>query len=100
MRCASASLLSARNRMAQPGQLSSLIALPILSAVLASKPVYRGGTETAALAVIDEKIRANTGAVLDKARRTGALPRSAALSPAIERVRRAMQTRRWDGVVA
>jgi glutamate dehydrogenase (NAD(P)+) len=60
---------------------------------------YRGGTETAALAVIDEKIRANTGAVLDEARRTGALPRSAALSLATERVRRAMQTRRWDAAV-
>ena len=60
---------------------------------------YRGGTERAALAVIDEKIRANTGAVLDEARRTGALPRSAALSLATEQVRRAMQTRRWDAAV-
>ena len=99
MACANVSSLSARNRMAQPGQLSSLISPPILSAVLASKPVYRGGTETAALAVIDEKIRANTGAVLDEARRTGALPRSAALSLATEQVRRAMQTRRWDAAV-
>lgn len=61
---------------------------------------YRGGSETAALAVIDEKIRANTGAMLDEVRRTGALPRTAALSLATERVRRAMQTRRWEGGVA
>jgi long-chain acyl-CoA synthetase len=38
MRCASALLLSARIRKARPVQLSSLISLPILSAVRASKP--------------------------------------------------------------
>ena len=57
---------------------------------------YRGGTEKAALALIAEKIRANTEAVLDEVRRTGALPRTAAVSLATERVRRAMRTRRWD----
>jgi glutamate dehydrogenase (NAD(P)+) len=57
---------------------------------------YRGGTETAALAYIDEKIRANTKAVLDEGRRTGALPRKAAMALATERIRRAMRTRRWD----
>jgi glutamate dehydrogenase (NAD(P)+) len=57
---------------------------------------YHGGTERAALALIDEKIRSNTEAVLGEARRTGALPRTAAASLASERVRRAMWTRRWD----
>jgi len=57
---------------------------------------YRGGTEGAAFAFIDEKIRANTEAVLDEVRRTGALPRAAALALARERVRRAMRTRRWE----
>ncbi len=38
MRCASVSLLLEQNQMAWPGQLSSLITLPILSAVLAGKP--------------------------------------------------------------
>ena len=61
---------------------------------------YRGGTEAAALALIDEKIRANIEAMLEEVRRTGALPRIAALSLATERVRRAMRTRRWDGGVA
>jgi glutamate dehydrogenase (NAD(P)+) len=59
---------------------------------------YRGGTETAALAFTAEKIRANTAAVLGEVRRAGALPRSAALSLATERVRRAMRTRRWDAM--
>jgi glutamate dehydrogenase (NAD(P)+) len=57
---------------------------------------YRGGTETATLALIAKKIRANTEAVLDEVRRTGALPRTAAVSLATERVRRATRTRRWD----
>ena len=57
---------------------------------------YLGGTETAALALINEKIRNNTEAVLDEVRRTGALPRTAAVSLATERVRRVMRTRRWD----
>ena len=57
---------------------------------------YRGGTEAAALALIAEKIRANTAAVLDEVRRIGALPRTAAVSLATERVWQAMRTRRWD----
>ena len=52
-------------------------------------------TETAALTLIHEKIRANTEAMLDEVRRTHALPRIAALWLATERVCRAMQTRRW-----
>ena len=37
--------------------------------VICAAVEYRRGTETVALAVIDEKIRANTRAVLDEARR-------------------------------
>ena len=57
---------------------------------------YRGGTEGAALVSIDEKIRANTKAVLDEVRRKGVSPRTAATSLAIKRVHQAMRTRRWD----
>jgi glutamate dehydrogenase (NAD(P)+) len=67
--------------------------------VICAAVEYRGGTETAALALIDEKIRSNTEAMPDEVRRTDALPRTAALSLATERVRRAMRTRRWDGAV-
>jgi glutamate dehydrogenase (NAD(P)+) len=68
--------------------------------VICAAVEYRGGTETAALTLIDEKIRANTEAMLDEVRRTDALPRTAALSLSTERVQRAMGTRRWDGTVA
>jgi glutamate dehydrogenase (NAD(P)+) len=68
--------------------------------VICAAVEYRGGPETAALTLIDEKIRANTETMLDEVRRTDVLPRTAALSLATERVRRAMRTRRWDGAVA
>ena len=57
---------------------------------------YQGGTEAAAVAAIDEKIRANTAAVLDLMRSNGALPRPAALALAKTRIERAMATRCWD----
>ena len=63
--------------------------------VICAAVEYRGGTEGAALVSIDEKIRANTKAVLDEVRRTGVLPRTAATSLASERVHRAIRTRRW-----
>lgn len=63
--------------------------------VICAAVEYRHGTRAQALATIDERIRSNTQSVLDEARRTGALPRAAAMSFAVARVRRAMQTRRW-----
>jgi glutamate dehydrogenase (NAD(P)+) len=56
---------------------------------------YRGGTQRDALDSIDERVRANTRAVLEQSRRDKALPRAAALALAERRVRSAMQTRRW-----
>ena len=67
--------------------------------VICAAVEYCGGTEGAALASINEKIRANTEAVLDEVRRAGVLPRTAATSLAIERVHRAMRTRRWDAEI-
>ena len=56
---------------------------------------YRGGTRSAAFAYIDERIRANTRAVLEESRRGKTLPRAAAMALAERLVRAAMQTRRW-----
>ena len=52
-------------------------------------------TEHAALAAVQERIRANIVAVLDRADASGNTPRQAAEALALERVRSAMQTRRW-----
>jgi hypothetical protein len=74
--------------------------LPCRRSDLRGGGISRRGTESAPLALIDEKIRSNTEAMLDEVRRADALPRTAALSLTTERVRRAMRTRRWDGAVA
>ena len=55
-----------------------------------------GGTEADALKVIDERIRANTGDMLDRADREGVTPRKAATRFAELRVRQAMDTRRFS----
>ena len=63
--------------------------------VICAAVEYHGGSETQAFAAIDEKIRANVRAVLDEAARTKLLPRAAAVAMAEQRVRSAMQLRRW-----
>jgi glutamate dehydrogenase (NAD(P)+) len=57
---------------------------------------YRGATQAAAFAAIQEKIRANTSAVLDVARAQRVSPRQAALGLATARVKRAMSYRRFS----
>jgi glutamate dehydrogenase (NAD(P)+) len=64
--------------------------------VICAAMEWRGATEAAAFAAIEERILANTEAVLAAAREHGALPREAAVALATERVRRAMATRRWS----
>jgi glutamate dehydrogenase (NAD(P)+) len=62
--------------------------------VICAAVEYAGGTETAALATIDEKIRRNTREVLTAARDQAIQPRDAALAMARARVTRAMSFRR------
>lgn len=63
--------------------------------VICASVEYHGGTESQAFAVIEEKIRANITAVLSRAAETGAPPRDVAVELAAQRVRRAMELRRW-----
>lgn len=53
-----------------------------------------GGTATQAFATIEEKIRSNTRAVLERARSEGLMPRKAAEELAMEHLREAMAYRR------
>jgi glutamate dehydrogenase/leucine dehydrogenase len=62
--------------------------------VICAAVEYHGGTETQAFAVIEEKIRANTRAVLARARDGGVLPRAAAEELARARVVEAATYRR------
>lgn len=63
--------------------------------VICAAVEYAGGTETGAFQTIEDKIRTNTAAVLQKARDAGGPPRAAARSLAEARVRKAMTYRRW-----
>jgi glutamate dehydrogenase/leucine dehydrogenase len=56
---------------------------------------YAGGTRAQALAMIDERVRANVAAVLERSAATGVTPRAAAMEMAGSRLRGAMSTRRF-----
>jgi glutamate dehydrogenase (NAD(P)+) len=64
--------------------------------VICAAMEYQGASQTAALQTIEEKLRNNTRQVLEAARSQGVPPRDAALSLAVERVKRAMALRRWS----
>jgi glutamate dehydrogenase (NAD(P)+) len=64
--------------------------------VICAAMEYRGATQTAAFAAIEEKIRANTGAVLDAVTAKRVSPRQAALDLATAQVKRAMSYRRFS----
>ncbi len=61
--------------------------------VICAAVEYHGGTQSQALQTIEEKIRANTEEVLANAKKTGALPRQAAVELAQARVKKAMEYR-------
>jgi len=63
--------------------------------VICAAVEYRGGTQRGAFDYIDERVRANTRAVLEESRRGNTLPRAAALTLAERRLREAMQLKRW-----
>lgn len=62
--------------------------------VICGSVEYHGGTKTAAFQEIEEKMKENTRAVLEKAKLQKIKPRDAALTLAKERVREAMSYRR------
>jgi len=63
--------------------------------VICAAMEYRGASQAEAFGVIEEKLRANTAAVLEQVKAGGQLPRTAAMQLATERVREAMQYRRF-----
>ena len=63
--------------------------------VICAAMEYRGGTQHEAFAYTEERIRANTRAVLEDSQRNKTLPRAAALALAEQRVRKATGLRRW-----
>ncbi len=63
--------------------------------VICASVEYHGGTQAQAFQTIEEKVRANTAEVLERARKDGIPPRDAAVAMAEERLRTAMALRRW-----
>jgi glutamate dehydrogenase (NAD(P)+) len=63
--------------------------------VICAAMEYRGASQAAAFAAIEEKIRENTRAVLDGAAARRTSPRRAALDLATTRVQQAMRYRRF-----
>jgi glutamate dehydrogenase (NAD(P)+) len=57
---------------------------------------YAGASQSAAFAAIEEKLRKNTRAVLERSRDDRITPRKAATDLALERVKKAMSYRRWS----
>lgn len=63
--------------------------------VICAATEFQGGTERTAFENIDQRIRNNTRLVVEESRKSGILPRAAAVALAERRLREAMQTRRW-----
>jgi glutamate dehydrogenase (NAD(P)+) len=66
--------------------------------VICAAMEYHGAKQTAALQAIEEKIRANTAAVLADSAARHVAPREAAVALATARVRTAMTYRRWSAL--
>jgi glutamate dehydrogenase/leucine dehydrogenase len=63
--------------------------------VICASVEYHGGTQSQAMSAIEERIRANTKEVLEKARKQKCTPRQAAVAMARSRVEEAMRYRRY-----
>jgi glutamate dehydrogenase (NAD(P)+) len=64
--------------------------------VICAAMEYRGSTESAVFASIEERIRNNTREVLEASKSRGILPRQAAENLSVARIQNAMGNRRWS----
>ena len=64
--------------------------------VICAAMEYEGANQAAALATIEEKLRRNTGQVLEAVKHKQILPRQAAMDMALQRITRAMSFRRYS----
>jgi glutamate dehydrogenase/leucine dehydrogenase len=86
---------AAEARLAERGILSLPDFIANAGGVICGAVEYHGGTQADAFRLIDERIRANTAAMLDRCATTGDLPRAAAMHLTEGRLRRAMAVRRF-----
>jgi glutamate dehydrogenase (NAD(P)+) len=64
--------------------------------VICAAMEYQGATQATVFEAIEERVRRNTRLVLEESRIKQILPRDAALDLAVQRVKKAMATRRWS----
>ena len=64
--------------------------------VICAAMEYHGSTQGAVFDEIAERISSNTHLVLERSKNSGCIPRDAAEQLSVERIRRAMDTRRWS----
>ncbi|MEX2648599.1 MAG: Glu/Leu/Phe/Val dehydrogenase [Alphaproteobacteria bacterium] len=86
---------AAEERLHGRGVLSVPDFIANAGGVICAAIEYHGGTESQALAAIEDRLRFNTRAVLEQARANRESPRAAAETLAEERVRAAMALRRF-----
>jgi glutamate dehydrogenase/leucine dehydrogenase len=84
----------AEARMHERGILSLPDFIANAGGVICGAVEYAGGTKAEATQMIDDRVRANTHAMLERATDTGELPRDAAMGTARARVEAAMEFRR------
>jgi len=87
--------LGAERRLHERGVLVVPDFIANAGGVICAAMEYAGATQSVAFAAIEEKIRANTDAVLGAAAQAQITPREAATALAVARVRAAMATRRF-----
>jgi glutamate dehydrogenase/leucine dehydrogenase len=85
----------AEARLHERGILSLPDFIANAGGVICGAVEYAGGSQIEAFATIDERIRANTTLMLDRASAAGVQPREAALEMALDRLHAAMSTRRF-----
>jgi len=85
----------AEARLHERGILSVPDVIANAGGVICAAMEYHHASEKAVFETIEQKIRSNTDAVLERAVDAATTPRQAALEIAAERVRKAMATRRW-----
>jgi len=64
--------------------------------VICAAMEYRGASQSAVFQVIEEKVRHNTRLVWEESKMKKILPRDAALNLAVQRVKKAMSSKRWS----
>jgi glutamate dehydrogenase (NAD(P)+) len=86
----------AERRLHERGVISVPDFIANAGGVICAAMEYRGSSEAAVFDEISERVRTNTRHVLETSLSSGKPPREAATTLSVERIRKAMATRRWS----